>query len=97
MESSFHLNFIQLRSIPIISSRFKLEDICDLARFFREFLCQKAYLRFNLNNVYLIIFAAGYRRSLERTCFSLVNLAQSLALVNVFYRQNSVITYSIRT
>ena len=40
MESSFHLNFIQIISIPIISSRFKLEDIRDLARFFREFLSQ---------------------------------------------------------
>ena len=40
MESSFHLNFIQIRSIPIISYRFKLEDIYDLARFFREFLSQ---------------------------------------------------------
>ena len=44
MESSFHLNFIQIISIPIISSRFKLEDICDLARFFREFLSQNHIL-----------------------------------------------------
>ena len=44
MKSSFHLNFIQIRSIPIISSRFKLEDIYDLARFFREFLSQNYIL-----------------------------------------------------
>ena len=49
MESSFHLIFIQIRSIPIISSRFKLEDICDLSRFFREFLYQ--------NHIYDLILA----------------------------------------
>ncbi len=55
MERSFHLNFIQIRSIPIISSRFKLEDICDLARFFLEFLSQN-----NILDLISTIFGKAY-------------------------------------